>query len=386
MRVARIIARMNVGGPAVQVTGLSKALQQAPGVQHVLITGQVGEDEQDYLDAHGRGVHVLRVPELGRAVDPWDDAVAFARVTRLLRRLRPDIVHTHTAKAGVVGRAAARLAVPRARVVHTYHGHLLHGYFPPAKTRAVIAVERGFARGSAALVTVGAQVRDDLLAAGIGRPQQYRVIPPGIPPLVVGDRATAKAELGIDPAAVVVSFVGRLTAIKRPDRFCDVVRRVAATTSAEVVFLVAGDGSEAAYVRQRAADEQLPIQMLGWVEQVAPVFAASDLTLLTSDNEGTPISLVQAGMAGVPAIATDVGSVREIVADGITGLVRPTEADDLAAATASLIADPAARRKLGDAAIEHTRRFTTDALADAHLELYRQLLGARGGRPLSLLR
>ena len=96
------------------------------------------------------------------------------------------------------------------------------------------------------------------------------------------------------------------------------------------MFLVAGDGSEAAYVRQRAADEQLPIQMLGWVEQVAPVFAASDLTLLTSDNEGTPISLVQAGMARVPAITTDVGSVREIVADGITGLVRPTEADDLA--------------------------------------------------------
>ena len=177
---------------------------------------------------------------------------------------------------------------------------------------------------------------------------------------------------------MVVSFVGRLTAIKRPDRFCDVVRRVAATTSAKVVFLVAGMGQEAAYVRQRAADEQLPIQMLGWVERVAPVFAASDLTLLTSDNEGTPISLVQAGMAGcrlLPPTSARCARSSPTASPGWCARPMPTP---WPRATASLIADPVARRKLGDAAIEHTRRFTTDALAAAHLELYRQLLEGAG--------
>ncbi|MFI0433473.1 MAG: glycosyltransferase, partial [Candidatus Nanopelagicales bacterium] len=150
-----------------------------------------------------------------------------------------------------------------------------------------------------------------------------------------------------------------------------------AVDSPEVVFLVAGDGAEADYVRRRAYDEGLPIRMLGWRDDVGPVFSASDLTVLTSDNEGTPISLVQAGMAGVAAVASDVGSVREIVEDGVTGVLRPPAADALAEAVAELLADPRARASMGSAAVERTRRFTTEALATAHLALYRDLLTGR---------
>ena len=214
LRVMRIIARMNVGGPALQAVTLMRGLPTDQYEQR-LYTGFVGPDEADYIDLRAPGLAVHRVPALGRHIGLTDDARALAALTAKMRCFRPHIVHTHTAKAGTLGRVAAILARAPGRV-HTFHGHLLHGYFGPHTSRLIVGAESALARRTDRLVAVGAQVRDDLLGAGIGHPGQYTVVPPGTRLGPLPDRLVARSDLGLHPAGPVIAFVGRLTRIKRP--------------------------------------------------------------------------------------------------------------------------------------------------------------------------
>lgn len=378
IRVMHIIARMNVGGPAVEITELMRGLDPAVVGQR-LVTGHCADDEADYLDTQALDVAVTRVDGLGRTIRPTDDAAAFARLVGLIRASRPDIVHTHTAKAGVLGRVAARTAGIGARIVHTHHGHLLHGYFGPGKTRAVVSIERQLARVTDVMIAVGAQVRDDLLRAGVGRPEQYAVVRSGVRLGALPDRAVARRELGIPDGPVVVAMIGRVTGIKRPDRFADVVRLIR-DRGIDARFLVAGGGDRLADLAARVEREDLPVALLGWRSDLERILAATDVVLLTSDNEGTPLSLVQAGLAGVPSVATRVGSVAEVVADGVTGTLCHPSADAIAEALAQVIRDPGLRARLGLAAREKAERdFGVAPFLSGHLAAYRSAL--RVGEP-----
>lgn len=376
-RVLRVIARMNVGGPAVEIAGLMRHLDPAEFDQR-LVTGWCDPHEEDYLTTQATDIPATRVAGLGRAVRPTDDAAALGRLVQQIHEFRPDIVHTHTAKAGALGRVAARMALHRPRIVHTYHGHVLSGYFSPAKTTAITQVERTLARGTDRLITVGAQVRDELLAARIGRPAQYVVIPPGLEAWPARDRAQARAALGIDPAAQVVSVVGRITQIKRPDRVADVVERLAPDFP-NLLVIMAGAGDLFDELSARITAQGLPIRLLGWTDDVATVFAASDLSLLTSDNEGTPLSLIQAALSGIPVVATDVGAVREVLVPDETGLLAPPGPDALAAQVARLLSDRALAARMGEAGrVWAQERFTVERFAERHAEVYRGVLsGAR---------
>jgi glycosyltransferase involved in cell wall biosynthesis len=373
IRVLRIIARMNVGGPALQVTGLMEKLD-GDRFDHRLVVGQLDEGEGDHLALRAPHVPVTRVAGLGRAPGFAADLRALRELIAIMREFRPDIVHTHTAKAGFLGRVAARVVgVPA--VVHTFHGHVLYGYFGPAVTRAVVLAERAMAQGSTRLVAVGERVRDDLLGARIGRPEQYAIFPPGIALAPGLPRAEARRELGVAGDATVLAFVGRLAAIKRPDRLARVVERVLEARP-DTALIVCGDGTAAGELAalRRFGDR---VRLLGWRADVQNVYAAADLVLLTSDNEGTPVSLIEAGMAGVPTVSTRVGSVAEVVLDGETGLLVGTDDDELVAATLQLVDDPARRAELG----AHARRFTADRFSRERLvsdteELYESLLGA----------
>lgn len=366
----RIIARMNVGGPAVQVSGLMRTLPR-DGFEHRLYTGYCADDEADYLDTQAPDVEAIRIAGLGRALKPGDDVRALAQLIKEIRVFRPNIIHTHTAKAGVLGRTAAKLAGTGAATVHTFHGHLLHGYFSPTKTRAVMAVERSLARVTDRLVAVGPQVRDDLLAAGIGKPEKFTVIPPGLVLPEGPSKANACQSLGLPENIPVIGFIGRLTAIKRPDRFAEVVRLIHAQRP-EVQFVVAGDGDQADSLRIATAD--LPVTMLGWRDDVETVLASCDAVLLTSDNEGTPLSLIQAGTAGLPVIASNVGSVKDVVIDGETGWLTPPESGDLAAAVMALLQEPAEAKRRGLAAqIEMLANYGVQRLTDDHVKVYREL-------------
>lgn len=375
IRVLRLIARMNVGGPAQQIVGLQRGLDPER-FDSRLVTGSVEAGEGDHLQLRAPDVEVTRVEGLGRSVRLGDDARAFSRVVREMRRFRPDIVHTHTAKAGVLGRLAARRAgVPT--TVHTYHGHLLHGYFSPPVTAAVTTIERILAGRTTKLLAVGERVRDDLLEARVGRTSQYLVVPPGVEVPEPPSKAVARAALGIVGEDPVVAFVARLTLVKQPLRFVEVARLVAQERP-DVRFVVAGDGPLFEQTRQAAVG--LPIALLGWRPDVHRVYAASDVVLLTSDNEGMPVSLIEAGLCGRPAVTTDVGSAREVVADGVTGRVVPSrDARSLARVLLDLLATPTLLAEMGVRAGDHCRsRFGMDRLVADMEQLYEEL--ACGGR------
>lgn len=373
-----VIARMNVGGPAVEIAELMRGLDPAE-FEQTLVTGWCADDEADYLQTQAPDVPSIRIDGFGRKVRPWDDARAVTDLVSLIRSQRPDIVHTHTAKAGVVGRLAAKASGRSAHVVHTFHGHLLHGYFSPAKTGAVIATERGLARITDRIITVGARVRDDLLAAGIGRPAQYTVIYSGVQLGSMPDRARARAELDVPDRARAVLFMGRITGIKRPDRLVDVAARL--RDEPDLIFLVAGAGNEEASMRSRAAELNLPIRFLGWRSDIETLLAASDALILTSDNEGTPLSLVQGGLAGLPAVASDVGSVDEVVIDGRTGLLAPPDAAPLAAALRRILDDPELSRELGEQGrVFAQERFGMAAFLDGHARVYQEVGSTTGSR------
>jgi glycosyltransferase involved in cell wall biosynthesis len=352
--VLHVIGRLNVGGPGRLVTGL------ASQAHHVVAAGTVQDGEVELADLSG--VDLRRIPGLGRKVHAADDARALRALVQLLHEQRPSIIHSHTAKGGALGRVAAEPARVPARV-HTFHGHLLHGYFSPRATRAVIAVERRLARRTDRLVAVGERVRDELLAAGIGRLEQYEVIPPGVTLPQIPDRDEARSRLGLDDDRPVVAYVGRLAGVKRPERVVEVARRLPGA-----LVLMVGDGSERVRLQATAPGN---VRFLGWRLDVETIYAAADVALLTSDNEGMPVSLIEAALAGVPAVCTDVGSAAEVVLDGDTGLVVPADVDAVAGAVQTLLQDAAMRHRMGRAAqARAVDSYSVERMLRSHLDLY----------------
>ena len=287
------------------------------------------------------------------------------------------------------GRAAAALynrsaaAQDRARLVHTYHGHVLEGYFSRAKTAIFVGIERLLARSTDRLIAISPAIRDELLVEHrIGHPGQYRVIPLGfdLSALAAVDdraRAQARASLGLDHASKVVTTVGRLTAIKQHHLFLETARLVAAGDPS-AVFLIAGDGELRAPLEQTARDFGLAgrVRFLGWRRDLATIYGATDVFLLTSRNEGTPVALIESLAAGVPGVSTDVGGVRDVLG-GDLGAVAPFgRAEALASAVAQLLADPARRRAMGERGrASVVARYGVDRLVDDIDGLYRELLG-----------
>lgn len=372
IRILRVIARMNVGGPALQVSGLQRTLDREQ-FDSRLVTGLVSPGEEDYLSLRAPDVeaHVLR--HLGRRVDPLSDVRALAVLRRHVMEFAPDIVHTHTAKAGVLGRVAAAMCdVPN--TVHTFHGHLLQGYFSSGVTSALKTVERRLARRTSRLVAVGTQVRDDLLRAGIGTHDQFVVVPPGLTLPSPPSRSEARRALGLPQDAFIVGFTGRMTHIKRVDRMLQVARSLVARHD-DILVIVTGEGPELPAAMASAAPLGDKVRFLGWRSDVEVVHAAADVALLTSDNEGMPVALIEAHMCGVPAVATDVGSVAEVVQHGATGLVVSTDFNELAEAVLTMYDDADLRRRYGARAREHAhQQFSLERLTADMSSLYRSLV------------
>jgi glycosyltransferase involved in cell wall biosynthesis len=376
LRVMRIIARTNVGGPALQAALLMRELPPDKFEQR-LYAGSLAAGEADFLELRAPDIPVHRVPSLSRRIRLSDDLRALSFIMSEMRKFRPHIVHTHTAKAGVTGRLAAMLTrVPAC--FHTFHGHLLHSYFSPTTTRGLILVERGLARHTDRLITVGAQVRDDLLAAKVGGPAQYVVVPPGTSLGPLPDRQTARRILGMPLDVPLVAFVGRLTRVKRPDRLVAVAEEVTRAIPG-TRFLVCGHGDLAADIQHEALNGQGSIVLLGWRADVETVYAAADLVLLTSDNEGMPVSLIEAALAGVPAVATNVGSVAEVVQHEVTGILTSTDHQALARAVIRMLVDEQLRREMGARArLWASAQFGPERLVSDIEQLYESTALARG--------
>lgn len=369
-RLLRLITRLNIGGPARQALLLSRRM--TPEFTTTLAAGVPSTEEGELLDD---AVPVVRVP-LRRELDPRADPKALVAVRSLLRRERPAIVHTHMAKAGTIGRLAAlSLGRNRPRLVHTFHGHVLEGYFSPAKTAAFVRAERALARRTDALVAVSDEVRDSLLDLGIGTPDRLRVIPLGFdlrPHRAVAGRGGALRErLGLDDEPLV-GMVGRLAPIKDHETM---LRAIATVPDAHLAVL--GDGPSRAEVEWLVAELGLQrrVHLIGWWHDIPAAMADVDLVALSSRNEGTPVALIEAAACGRPVVATDVGGVRSVVEDGETGLLVPAgDSTALAAAMERLLRDRAMADRFGAAGRAGSHRFDEDRLVADVRALYAELL------------
>jgi glycosyltransferase involved in cell wall biosynthesis len=373
IKVMRVIARMNVGGPAVQVTGLMRGLNSSR-FDHRLYTGFCAPDESDYLDAVATDIDAVRIEGLGRRVKLIDDLQAFILLVKEIRAFKPDLIHTHTAKAGFLGRIASIVSMHPSIRVHTFHGHLLNGYFGTLKRSFVIIAEKTLATFTHRLLAVGDRVRQDLLAAGVGNPKSFELMPPGLLINKLPQKKDAQEFFGLSSGFLQCALIGRVTQIKRPDRFLDVVTEVK-KRGIKIQFLIAGDGELLDNCRERIATEILPVKILGWQADIERVLAAVDIVILTSDNEGTPLCLIQAGMAALPVVTTNVGSIPEVVIDGQTGLVTSVEVLQIADALEKLAGDVELRARMGSAAREFTlANFGVNRLVNDHEDLYKRLM------------
>jgi len=408
MRVMRLIARLNVGGPARHVVWLQEALaaEELRGeFEPLLVTGTVPEGEVDMTAfAAARGVTPIVVPSMSREMSAHD-FIAVWDVWRLMVRLRPDIVHTHTAKAGAVGRLAGllyRFVTPsilllrprRCRFVHTYHGHIFRHYYGATKTRIVLFIERLLARiNTDRLIVLGEQqlheIRDTF---AIGRPEQYAIVPLGLDFSVLHGKADTGAALratwGIGATETVVGIVGRLAAIKNHDLFL----RVAARANNGVRFVMYGEGGERDHLVHRAAELGIEDRVIfAGTREADEIYASLDVVALTSRNEGTPLAIIEAMAAGKPVISTAVGGVVDLLGPveqciaandsffeirerGITA--SSDDATGFAAGLEHLLHDDLLRRRLierGKAYVERTH--TKQRLIDDIVRIYRELGG-----------
>ena len=366
MRILRVITRLNIGGPSIQAIALTSRLA-ARGAVTTLLHGRLGAGEGDMRYLAAADANLQFVPTLQRAIAPLDDLRALLTLYGEMRRFKPTIVHTHMAKAGLLGRVAAvaynhtRGRAPRARVVHTYHGHVLEGYFGGLATTIFIALERQMARVTDAIIAISPAIRADLLNTyRIGRAEQYRIVPLGFDlsafaAIDEAARRRARAELRIAAGAPVLATVGRLTAIKNYSLLLEAAQRVAARFP-NLVVLLAGDGELRADLEAQAARLGIAanLRFLGWRRDLPTIYAATDVFALTSRNEGTPVALIEAMAAGVPGVSTDVGGVSDVIASEAMGVrVAVDDVAGFSTAVERLLGDPAARLAMGAAARAH---------------------------------
>jgi glycosyltransferase involved in cell wall biosynthesis len=399
-KVVRIIARLNVGGPAKHVVWLTSGLEEA-GYHSLLVAGSVPEGEEDMsYFADASGVKPLYIPEMSREIS-LKDAVTTWKLFRLLLRERPDIVHTHTAKAGTVGRVAGFLyrwvtpgvLVGRARpckFVHTYHGHVFHSYYGRVRTAIFLAIERLLAKlVTDRIVVVSEQQKEEIgRIFRVGRADQIRVIRLGLDLNSFADYANRRAlfrqQLGIADDVTLVGIVGRLTEIKNHEMFLESAARVHLEN---VRFVIVGDGSLREALEQRAAALGLGNKVIfaGGRKDPEYFYPALDICALTSRNEGTPLTLIEAMANARPVIATSVGGVVDLLGNVVEsgsynvcerGVgVRPSDVDAFAAGLGRLIEDRFLRDQLGRRGFEFVdRNYRKERLLEDIKDLYGELL------------
>jgi glycosyltransferase involved in cell wall biosynthesis len=383
IKILRIINRFNIGGPTYNATFLTRFISDE--FETLLIGGLPEADEQDSLHIPGAyGVEPVLIPELKRKPNLRSDRQAYKKIREIIEEFKPDIVHTHAAKAGAIGRRAA-LSAKVPVIVHTFHGHVFHSYFGKAKTWLYKTIERRLAKKSSIIAISELQKLELSRDHRITKAQNIKVIQLGFDlsrfaELRQTDRQTVREELGLAADEVAVAIIGRLAAVKDHAFFLDVVRQLAGTTKQKFKVFIVGDGAERSLIEKETVriNAQFPelITLTSWIKDIARFNAAMDLICLTSKNEGTPVSLIEAQASGVPVISTDVGGVRDIVLEEETGIVVPV-GDLLAYVTQMriLIDDEKKRLKMSQNGWPFVRdRFHYERLVRDMEKYYKELL------------
>jgi len=351
---------MNVGGTATYVSNLIQG-QVDLGHRVLLATGFVPEQESE--DEVLVALPFKRINNMSREISTVKDLKARRELKKLIEEFKPDLIQTHTFKAGLLIRTL-RTPIPK---IHTFHGHHLYdpefGFF---KRALLNWVERKLANKTSALITVGERVGQELLAVGVGESRKFFSIPPGIKPLREVDRRSIREKFGLSESDIVVVWLGRFTRVKRPDLVVEVGRALPGT-----IFLMAGDGELLESIKKEAPGN---VRCLG-IQNRDEMWGIADIALCTSDSEGMPLALIEAQMAGVPVVSTEVGSISEIVENGVTGELTSNTPSALSQAVELLASSSVKRREMSTAAKTRAKRlFSEEVMVSAHQNLYERVL------------
>ncbi len=356
-----MIARLNVGGTAGYITLLANELPKH-NIETFVATGFVQGAELE--DPSVNSIKVFRIPSLGRSFNPYRDFLARRQLDKLIVELKPDLIHTHTFKAGYV----TRIRKPSIPIIHTFHGHLLNDpEFTGFKSKVIIFFEKFLAKRATKLVSVGQNVYKELLEKKIGFEGQYLSIPPGVEPLDVSSRHDALSFFGLtDDDKPIIGWFARVTGVKNPRLALEVARLIPTAQ-----FIIAGGGDLLESVRNEAPSN---VKVVGWTK-AENILGASDVILLTSKNEGMPVALIEAQLAGKPVVATNVGSVSEVIANNETGLITESDPFALASAINELISNSEKRLAMADfAKVRATDLFSVDRMITSHIAMYKSIL------------
>jgi glycosyltransferase involved in cell wall biosynthesis len=354
-KVLHVIARMNVGGTARYVEELVKNIPNS-----ALATGHVQDAEVE--DPVVESLPVFRIPHLGRKISPIADFQAWRELFKVVREQKPAILHTHTFKAGLIG----RLTRGSHKHIHTFHGHLFDdNSFSLIEKKAITFIERWLAQRTDVLVSVGLNVGTELRKAGIGVGQIWVSVPPGVKALPISDKTKARKLMSAEETGILIGWMARMTSVKNPHLLLEVATRLP-----NVQFVMGGGGDLLESIKSKAPAN---LKVIGWVD-AAIFWSAVDIAISTSDNEGMPVALIEAQLAGVPVIATNVGSSCEVIEDEATGLLTTKDVESLVDAINRLTSNSALVEKFGDKGKERaTKVFDPEIMIRAYVDLYREL-------------
>lgn len=383
IKIVRIISRLNIGGPAIHVSLLTARLNNDE-FESTLVTGSIGSAEGDMsYYAANQGVEPVIIPLLGRELSPLRDLRTMWQVYRLLRREKPDVVHTHTAKAGFVGRWAAWLArVPV--IVHTFHGHVFHGYFGSLKTRLFVMLERMTSRITDAILTLTQSLRRELAETyGVARTEKITVLPLGLDlapfAAVTRKNGAFRAAWGIPADAPLVGIAGRMVPVKNHNLFLEAAALVRAERP-DVRFVMIGDGELRDELERKIDNLGLRgfVKITGWQSDMPAVYADLDVFALSSINEGTPVTVIEALSSGCPVVATHVGGLPDLLEGGRLGtLVSSGNAHALAQGILATLATPPDTSAAQSAMLN---QYGIDRLVSDLSALYKALLARKTTR------
>ena len=354
-KVLHVIARMNVGGTARYVSELVEAIPDSK-----LATGFVQGSEVE--DPSVSQLPVIRINHLGRKISLVNDYKAWRELREAVRECKPEIIHTHTFKAGLIG----RLVRGKHKHIHTFHGHLFEDRsFSGLEKKIITLIEKWLAPRADVLISVGHNVGKELREEGIGVGQKWVSIAPGVEALTLLEQSDAQKSIGVNESEMLIGWMARMTSVKNPNLLLQVASRLP-----DVQFVMAGGGDLLETIKSNAPEN---VKVIGWADS-ATFWSAVDIAISTSDNEGMPVALIEAQLAGLPVIATNVGSNSEVIQDEVTGLIASRSVDALVGAVNRFTSLPSLIRTQGDKGrVRASKEFSLEKMIRSHADLYREV-------------
>jgi glycosyltransferase involved in cell wall biosynthesis len=340
-----------------------------------LITGICADNEIDILDGRPEDSNIIQIKTMGRAPTLFGDISTFFTLRKTLKQISPDIVHTHTSKAGVLGRIAAISLRKNILIVHTYHGHHLYGYFSKFIVSVIVQIERLLALKTTLIITDSKQVMFDLKKVKIGSRNIWRVIPPGIRLIKSMPFRDARKEINVRENVFIICWIGRFAEIKNPMLALISYNQLPSEVRSTMQMIMLGEGTLIQECKEYSGKNELNVIFPGWDSNIEPYLAAANILLITSKNEGFGMVIAEAGFFAVPSVATDVGGVREFVEDGVNGILTRESPKEIASKIMTLYSDLKEVTKLGAMARKTTlEKFTVETFVNGHKKAYRELI------------